>query len=219
MPSENSGKIARNYFLNIKRNLKLLSQILRGVVKILEKVYRYFSLLNNICNQEIKIIQKNVLDKLRQLYSYYENFKKFNGQKNDPDYRICNNIRECHGFYMTNYKECQGNNESFFFEELINFKKAYDNKMNKFTPCNGFSQTLPQIAQNSTQTLPPSEVDYIFFSSSKSWIRSRLLGKKMIELNKFQEETRESLQNLHDEVNRNYEKILHNIAYNRKGYT
>ncbi|SBS92419.1 hypothetical protein PMALA_036150 [Plasmodium malariae] len=91
----------------------------------------------------------------------------------------------------------------------MNFKKAYDDKMNKLTPCN----SLPQI-------LAPTNADYIFVPNLiAAIIHSHLRMKKIIQLNKFQEETRESLQNLHDEVNRNYEGSFHNMAYHPQGDT
>ncbi|KAI4836002.1 PIR protein [Plasmodium brasilianum] len=191
--------------------------------------YRDFSSkTGNICTDEIKIIHQDVLNKLKQLYSYYDNFSTFNGKDNDSDGNICESVRECYNFYNNNYKECQQNSNDPFCEELINFKNAYDDKMNKFTPCEGLPKILPQIEQTSTQILPPTEdVDYVFvpilttsiFTPLKSWIYYRLRKKKIIELNKFQEALSESLQNLHVVVNRNCEVSSHNITYQPQGDT
>ncbi|SBS98927.1 hypothetical protein PMALA_066040, partial [Plasmodium malariae] len=57
------------------------------------------------------------------------------------------------------------------------------------------------------------------FTPLKFWTYNRLRKKKIIELNKFQEESSESLQNLHEEVNRNYEGSSHNISYQPQGHT
>ncbi|SBS99371.1 PIR Superfamily Protein [Plasmodium malariae] len=203
--------------------------------------YRDFSSqTGNICTEEIKTIQQDVLIKLKELYNYYENFNEYKGKESDSDGRICNNIKKCYTFYSANYKECQKKKNDSFCEELINFKKAYDYKMSKLSPCNDLPKTLPQIEQTSTQTLPPTKEDYAFvpilttsivllisftifflykFTPLKSWIYNRLRKKKIIELNKFQEESRDSLQNLHEEVNRNYEGSSHNISYQPQGNT
>ncbi|SBS99581.1 PIR Superfamily Protein, partial [Plasmodium malariae] len=223
-----------NYRINSDNNYNKKPEWFQG--------YNEFSsLLGNICVQKFEKIQSNILKKLKDLYSYYDDFEKFNGQESDSGGRICNNFKKLYSFYKDNYKECQGNNESLFCEELNNFKKAYDYKMNKLTTCNGLPQTLPQLEQTSTQILPPTEeVDYLFvtilttsivllmsftifflykFTPLKSWIYNRLRKKKIIELNKFQGESRESLQNIHEEVNRNYEGSSHNISYQPQGYT
>ncbi|SBS94763.1 PIR Superfamily Protein [Plasmodium malariae] len=203
--------------------------------------YRDFSSQKeNICTDEIKIIHQDVLNKLKQLYSYYENFNKYEGKKSDSDGTICNNIEECYNFYNDNYKQCQKKRNDAFCEELINFKKAYDDKMNKLSPCNDLPKTLPQIEQTSTIILPTTKEDDVFvpilttsivlimsftifflykFTPLKSWIYSRLQRKKIIKHNKFQEEFSESLQNLHEEVNRNYEGSSHNISYQPQGHT
>ncbi|KAI4841149.1 hypothetical protein MKS88_000384 [Plasmodium brasilianum] len=203
--------------------------------------YREFSSkTENICINEIKIIHQDVLNKLKQLYSYYENFNEYKGKESDSDGRICNNIKKCYTFYNANYKACQGNNESLFCEELNNFKEAYDDKMDKLSPCSGLPKTLPQIEQTSTIILPTTKEDDVFvpilttaivllmsftifflykFSPLKSWIYNRLQRKKFIELNKFQEKSSESLENLNKEVNRSYEKSYHNITYQPQGDT
>ncbi|SBS99379.1 PIR Superfamily Protein, partial [Plasmodium malariae] len=126
-----------------------------------QKYNEFSSQLGNICVQKFEEIQSNILNKLKQLYSYYDNFENFNGQESDSDGTICKNIKECYNFYNDNYKACQGNNESLICKELINFKKAYDDKMNKLSPCHGLPQTLPQIEQTSIQILQPKEVDYV----------------------------------------------------------
>ncbi|SBT85653.1 PIR protein [Plasmodium malariae] len=190
----------------------------------------FSSQLDNICENYIKKIEPDILDKLKGLYRYYEYFNKYEGQESDSGGSICNNIKRLYSFYNDNYKECQKKTNDPFCDELINFKNAYDDKMNKFTPCEGLPQTLP----------PKEEVDYLFFpilttaivllmsftifflykfTPLKSWTYNRLRKKKIIELNKFQEESRESLQNLHEEVNRNYEGSSHNISYQPQGDT
>ncbi|SBT85517.1 PIR protein [Plasmodium malariae] len=201
----------------------------------------FSSQTENICTDEIKTIPKESLDKLKKIYGYYDNFSTFNGKDNDSDGNICKSVRECYNIYNDNYNKCQKNSNDPFCEELINFKYAYDDKMNKFTPCEGLPQTLPQTEQISTQILPPTEdVDYLFvpilttaivllmsftifflykFTPLKSCIYYRLRKKKIIELNKFQEESIESLQNLHEEVNRNYKGSSHNITYQPQGNT
>ncbi|KAI4841365.1 hypothetical protein MKS88_000606 [Plasmodium brasilianum] len=201
---------------------------------------KFSSLLGNICENYIKNIEPDILYKLKGLYRYYENFNEYKGKDKDTSGKICNDIKNLYSFYNDNYKECQGNNENLFCKELNNFKKAYNDKMNKFTPCEGLPQTLPQIEQTSTQILPPTEVDYVFvpilttsivllmsfticflykFTPLKSWIYYRLRKKKIIELNKFQEELSESLQNLHEVLNRNYDETSHNISYQPQGHT
>ncbi|SCP03075.1 PIR protein [Plasmodium malariae] len=205
-----------------------------------QKYNEFSSQLGNICDEKFEEIQSNILNKLTELYSYYEDFNEYKGKDKDTSGNICNKIKNLYRLYNDNYKECQGNNESLFCKELNNFKKAYDDKMDKLSPCNDLPQTLPQIEQTSTQILPPTEVDYVFvpilttsivllmsftifflykFSPLKSWIYTRLQRKKFIELNKFQEESSESLQNLNEEVNRSYEKSYHNITYQPQGDT
>ncbi|KAI4833798.1 PIR protein [Plasmodium brasilianum] len=199
----------------------------------------FSSLLDNICVQKFERIQPNILEKLKELYSYYKSFNEYNGKESDSDGTICINIKKCYNFYNDNYKECQRNNEGLFCEELNNFKKAYDDKMNKLSPCIGLPKTLPQIEQTSTKILTPTKEDDAFvpilttsivllmsftifflykFTPLKSWIYYRLRKKKIIELNKFQESS-ESLQNLHEVVNRNYERSSHNISYQPQGDT
>ncbi|KAI4836234.1 hypothetical protein MKS88_004022 [Plasmodium brasilianum] len=222
-----------NYRINSDNNYNKKTEWFQGYNEFSSKT-------ENICRDEIKIIQQDVLDKLKELYSYYDDFKKFNGQESDSDGGICNNIQKCYQLYIQHYEECQKNCNDPFCEELIKFKKAYDYKMNKLTPCNGLPHTLPQLEQTSAQILPPKEKDYLFvpilttaivllmsftifflykFTPLKTWTYNRLRKKKIIELNKFQEESRESLQNLHEEVNRNYEGSSHNISYQPQGYT
>ncbi|SBT85899.1 PIR protein [Plasmodium malariae] len=204
-----------------------------------QKYNEFSSQLGNICVQKFEEIQSNILNKLKQLYSYYDDFEKFNGQESDSDGTICKNITNLYSFYKNNFEECQRNNKGLFCEELNNFKKAYDDKMNTLSPCIDLPKTLPQIEQSSTKILPPTKDDLfvpilttaivllmsftIFFlykfTPLKSWIYNRLLKKKIIDLNKFQEESRESLQNLHEEVNKNYEGSFHNISYQPQGYT
>ncbi|SBT85609.1 PIR protein [Plasmodium malariae] len=203
--------------------------------------YRDFSSqTENICTDEIKTIPKESLDKLKKLYGYYDNFSIFNGKDNDSDGNICKCVKECYNIYNDNYKKCQKNSNDPLCEELINFKYAYDDKMDKLSPCIGLPKTLPQIEQTSTIILPTTKKDDVFvpilttaivllmsftifflykFTPLKSWIYKRLLKKKIIELNKFQEESRESLQNLHEVVNRNYEGSFHNISYQPQGHT
>ncbi|SBS94084.1 PIR Superfamily Protein, partial [Plasmodium malariae] len=203
--------------------------------------YREFSSkTENICKNEIKNINSEILKNLKTLYSYYEDFENYNGITDTSTSSTCNKIKLCYQFYIQHYEECQKKSNDAFCEELNNFKKAYDDKMNKFTPCEGLPQTLPQIEQTSTQILPPTKVDYVLvpilttsivllmsftifflykFTPLKSGIYYRLRKKKIIELNKFQEESRESLQNLHEEVNRNYEESSHNISYQPQGDT
>ncbi|KAI4836217.1 hypothetical protein MKS88_004005 [Plasmodium brasilianum] len=220
----NHDSLKRCKYLNYKINL---DEKYNKNPEWFQRYNEFSSQLGNICREEIKIIQQGVLDKLKKLYSYYDDFKKFNGKDNDSDGHICNSVRECYNFYNDNYKECQKKSNDPFCEELMNFKKAYDYKMNKLSPCNGLPQTLPQIEQTSTQILPPTKEDYVFvpilttsiFTPLKSWIYNRLRKKKIIELNKFQEESRESLQNLHEKVNKNYEGSSHNISYQPQGYT
>ncbi|KAI4839613.1 hypothetical protein MKS88_002170 [Plasmodium brasilianum] len=203
--------------------------------------YREFSSkTENICKNEIININSEILKNLKTLYSYYEDFENYNGTIDTSTSSTCNKIEECYQFYIQHYKECQKKSNDAFCEELINFKNAYDEKMNKLTPCNGLPHTLPQLEQTSAQILPPKEEDYLFvpilttaivllmsftifflykFTPLKSWTYNRLRKKKIIELNKFQEESRESLQNLHEEVKRNYEGSSHNISYQPQGHT
>ncbi|SBS94556.1 PIR Superfamily Protein [Plasmodium malariae] len=203
--------------------------------------YRDFSSqTENICTDEIKTIPKESLDKLKKLYGYYDNFSIFNGKDNDSDGNICKSVKECYNIYNDNYKKCQKNSNDPLCEELINFKYAYDDKMDKLSPCIGLPKTLPQIEQTSTIILPTTKKDDVFvpilttaivllmsftifflykFTPLKSWIYSRLQRKIFIELNKFQEESNESLQNLNEEVNRSYEKSYHNITYQPQGDT
>ncbi|SBT01358.1 PIR Superfamily Protein, partial [Plasmodium malariae] len=117
-----------------------------------QKYKEFSSKTGNICIDEIKTIPKESLDNLKKLYGYYDNFSTFNGKDNDFDGNICKSVRECYNFYNDNYKECQKNSNDPFCEELINFKNAYDDKMNIFTPCEGLPQTLP----------PKEEVDCLF---------------------------------------------------------
>ncbi|KAI4834119.1 PIR protein [Plasmodium brasilianum] len=222
-----------NYRINSDNNYNKKPEWFQGYREFLSKT-------GNICTDEIIIIHQDVLNKLKQLYSYYDNFNKYEGQENDSDGTICKNIEECYNFYNDNYKQCQKKRNDAFCEELVNFKKAYDYKMCKLSPCNDLPKTLSQIEQTSTQTLPPTKEDYVFvpilttsivllmsftifflykFTPLKSWIYNRLRKKKIIELNKFQEESRDSLQNLHEEVNRNYEGSSHNISYQPQGNT
>ncbi|SBS99160.1 hypothetical protein PMALA_067700, partial [Plasmodium malariae] len=51
------------------------------------------------------------------------------------------------------------------------------------------------------------------FTRMKSWLSNQLIRKKIIVLNEVQEGTREYIQNINVEVNRNYERIVHNIGY------
>ncbi|SBT85434.1 PIR protein [Plasmodium malariae] len=206
----------------------------------IQKYKEISSKIGNICIDDIKTIPNESSEKLKKLYSHYDNFDKFNGKNRDSDGHICNSVRECYNIYNDNYKKCQINSNDPFCEELINFKKAYDNKMDKLSPCKDLPKTLPHIEQASTQILPPKKEDYVFvpilttsivllmsftifflykFTPLKSWIYNRLRKKKIIELNKFREESRESLQNLHEEVNINYEGSSHNISYQPQGDT
>ncbi|SBS95161.1 PIR Superfamily Protein [Plasmodium malariae] len=196
------------------------------------QIYKNFSSkIGNVCINEIKNITEDSLEKLKELYSYYENFSKFNGKDKDSEGHICNSVRQCYNFYNDNYKKCQGNNESSFCEELTNFKKAYENKMKTLTPCDGLPKTLPPPL---LQTLSPEETDQVFipslttalillisctlfflykFTPLKSWLHTHLRRKKIIEFNDITKETRESLQNTQEDININYEENLHNISY------
>ncbi|SBS93676.1 PIR Superfamily Protein, partial [Plasmodium malariae] len=123
----------------------------------------FSSQIENICIKEIKNIPEYSLENLKKLYGYYDDFSKFKGKDKDSDGHICKSVTECHEIYMNNYQECQNKSNDSFCEELINFKNAYDYKMNNFTPCNGLPLTLPQIEKTSTQILSPEEeVDYLF---------------------------------------------------------
>ncbi|KAI4841355.1 hypothetical protein MKS88_000596 [Plasmodium brasilianum] len=104
---------------------------------------KFLSQTENTCIKEIKSIPQYDLDKHKKLYSYYKYFKKFNVQDKDSDGNICNKIVECQTFYKNNYQECEQNRDNTFCEELINFKKAYDNNMLTVTPWCG----LPHILQ------------------------------------------------------------------------
>ncbi|SCP02966.1 PIR protein [Plasmodium malariae] len=221
-----------NYRINSDNNYNMNPKWFQG--------YNEFSsLLGNICVQKFTVIQPDILKKLKDLYSYYENFNKYKGQENDSDGTICNNIKNLYSIYKDNYEKCPINSNDPFCEELINFKKAYDDKMHKLSPCKDLPKTLPHIEQTS-QILPPTKEDDAFvpilttsivllmsftifflykFTPLKSWIYNRLRKKTIIELNKFQEESRDSLQNLHEEVNRNYKGSSHNISYQPQGHT
>ncbi|KAI4840531.1 hypothetical protein MKS88_001260 [Plasmodium brasilianum] len=186
------------------------------------------SKIDNICKNEIKKINTEILKNLQTLYSYYKDFENYDGTNGISNGGYCSKIQECYSFYIEHYDKCQKNSNDAFCEELINFKKAYDNKMSTVNPCPG----LPHI-------LPPTNTDYIFvasittaitllgtmtlfllykFTPVKSWLHSLSQRKKMIEVNEVQEETRESLHNMHECINRNYEGSFHNIGYHSQGY-
>ncbi|SBT86383.1 PIR protein [Plasmodium malariae] len=194
----------------------------------LEQYIVLSSKINNICKDEIKTINSDILKNLKQLYSYYDAFHKYDGTNGISNGGYCNKIQECYNFYTEHYDKCQKNSNDAFCEELINFKKAYDNKMSTVNPC----PRLPYI-------LPPTNTDYIFvasittaitllgtmtlfllykFTPLKSWLHSLSQRKKMIEVNEDQEETRGSLYNVHEDINRNYEGSFHNIGYHSQGY-
>ncbi|SBS98116.1 PIR Superfamily Protein, partial [Plasmodium malariae] len=111
----------------------------------------FSSQTENICTEQIKIIQEDVLIKLKELYSYYKCFNEYKGKESDSDGTICNNIKNLYNIYENNYEKCQKKKNDPFCEELTNFKKAYDYKMSKLSPC----KDLPK-------TLPPKEEDYLF---------------------------------------------------------
>ncbi|SBT00811.1 PIR Superfamily Protein, partial [Plasmodium malariae] len=122
----------------------------------------FSSQLGNICENYIKKIEPNIIDKLKGLYRYYENFNEYKGKDKDTSGNICNDIKSLYSFYKNHYEECQKKSNDAFCEELINFKNAYEDKMNKFSPCNDLPKTLPQIEQTSIQILPPTKEDYVF---------------------------------------------------------
>ncbi|SBS94312.1 PIR Superfamily Protein [Plasmodium malariae] len=118
-------------------------------------MYNKISLkLGNICLQELKKIDSEILDNLKELYKYYDNFRRFKCQENDSNDSSCENVRKIYNIHVKNYKKYQGNSESPFCEKLIIFKDAYDNKMRDLIPCSG----LPHI-------LPPMQVYYVFVAS------------------------------------------------------
>ncbi|SBS92047.1 PIR Superfamily Protein [Plasmodium malariae] len=181
---------------------------------------KFSSKLNNICEQKFKKIRSDILNNLKELYSYYDAFDKYDGTNGISNGAYCNQIQHCYNFYINHYDKCQKNKEDAFCEELSNFKKAYDNKMRKVAPCSG----LPHI-------LPLTQVDYIFvvslttsvalltlftlfflykFTPVKSWLHCHLKRKTIIEL---EEETTKFIQNRQEEVNRIHEESFHNISY------
>ncbi|SBT01181.1 PIR Superfamily Protein, partial [Plasmodium malariae] len=109
---------------------------------------------NNICENYIKEIEPDILEKLKGLYSLYENFNSFKVQNNQIKDGNCDKIKDCHKFYVDNYKDCVGKERNPFCEELHNFKKAYEYKMRDVTAC-----------VNVPQFLPPEKRDYVFVSS------------------------------------------------------
>ncbi|KAI4841432.1 uncharacterized protein MKS88_000153 [Plasmodium brasilianum] len=53
------------------------------------------------------------------------------GQDHGSDDGSCSKINDCYNFYFRNYEDCQRNRYNAFFEDLINFKKVYNNKICK----------------------------------------------------------------------------------------
>ncbi|KAI4833754.1 PIR protein [Plasmodium brasilianum] len=67
--------------------------------------YKIFSSeTENICIQELKIIPKEVLDKIKELYTYYRDFLKYNGTSSVYNTSYCDNIRKCYKLYKENYE-------------------------------------------------------------------------------------------------------------------
>ncbi|SCN12445.1 PIR protein [Plasmodium malariae] len=196
------------------------------------EIYKKFSSkIGNVCKDEIKTIPQNSLGKLKELYSYYENFSKFDGKDKDSDGHICNDINNLYSFYNNNYEECQKNSDDAFCEELSNFKEAYEHKMKMLTPCDRLPKTLTPIL---LQPSSPEETDQVFipslttalillisftlfflykFTPLKSWLHTHLRKKKIIEFNNITKEKRESLQNTQEYINISYDENLHNIGY------
>ncbi|SBT00258.1 PIR Superfamily Protein, partial [Plasmodium malariae] len=144
-----------NYRINSDNNYNKNPEWFQG--------YREFSSkTENVCKNEIKNINSEILKNLKTLYSYYEDFENYNGTTDTSTSSTCNKIELCYQFYIQHYEECQKKSNDAFCEELINFKKAYDYKMSKLSPCNDLPKTLPQIEQTSTQTLPSTKEDYVF---------------------------------------------------------
>ncbi|SBS98306.1 PIR Superfamily Protein, partial [Plasmodium malariae] len=178
--------------------------------------------IENICAQELKKIDSNVLAKLTELYKLYEVFKNFNIQ-NDQITESCESARKCYEFYNKHYKDCDEGKNDDFCEEFKNFKEVYEDTMSNVTSCPG----VPQL-------LPPKKRDYVILSSLttaavllasftlfflykftpiKSWLHYHLQKKKVIEYNDVEKETKGFLQNTHKEINISYEGSSHNIRY------
>ncbi|SBT01207.1 PIR Superfamily Protein [Plasmodium malariae] len=119
-----------------------------------EKYNIFSSQLDNICENYIKKIEPDILNKLKELYSLYEDFNSFKVQNYQIKGGSCDKIKDCHKFYVDNYKDCVGKERNPFCKELNNFKKAYANKMRDVT-----------ARVNVPQFLPPEKMDYVFVSS------------------------------------------------------
>ncbi|SBS96858.1 PIR Superfamily Protein, partial [Plasmodium malariae] len=178
--------------------------------------------IKNICSQELKEIDHNVLTKLKNLYNLYEDFNNFNNQ-DDKITKNCESPRKCYEFYNTHYKDCDESKNDDFCEELKNFKEVYEDTMSNVTSC-------PDVPQQ----LPPKKKDYVILSSIttavvflasftlfflykftpiKSFLRNHLQKKKISELREVEEKTIESIKNTYNEAHINYEGSYHNIAY------
>ncbi|SBT85584.1 PIR protein [Plasmodium malariae] len=180
------------------------------------------SIKENICAQELKVIDSNVLAKLTELYNLYENFNNFNIEK-DQITMNCESARKCYEFYNKHYKDCDESNNDDFCEELKNFKEVYEDTMSNVTSCPDVPQQLPPkkrdfviLSSLTTAVVLLASFTLFFlykFTPIKSFLRNRLQKKKISELREVEEKTIESIKNTYNEANINYEGSYHNIAY------
>nr|CAB96690.1 vir1 [Plasmodium vivax] len=153
----------------------------------------------NICLNNMKYINNNVLKDLKILMDLFGNFNKFK-EINKEKETDCSLGEECVKSYIGSLDKCKDNNNTKFCNILEVFNKYYNEEAPKIGYCNNVQRYLPPVkgylnavsyAVIAVFTIPIlSSIVFLLykFTPLQSWIRPQIVEKKKL-LKNLQEET------------------------------
>ncbi|EDL42793.1 variable surface protein Vir1/9, putative [Plasmodium vivax] len=137
-------------------------------------VKEFFDCVPNSDDCEIYVdkIDQDIYEKLKTLYDLYTNFNKFKTESLRTVAATCENGPKCVALYNEHAEKCNKNYNKDFCVKLIDFKKEYEEHMEKLTNCESMPRYLPSIGSNiatsiATPVVSMSLISFVAFISYK----------------------------------------------------
>ncbi|KNA01627.1 hypothetical protein PVNG_05787 [Plasmodium vivax North Korean] len=142
-----------NYWMNINLEKKIVSHnLLDFLSKILENTHEKGDFDEDLCKNQIKEIDINVLKNVNDLIKLYESLYASKLTEDESTRVNCTHLGKCYELYKTKVELCRGYSNEIFCNELENFIMDYNRSMRYKVPCADIPNRLPYIRDISSDT-------------------------------------------------------------------
>ncbi|SBT73809.1 PIR protein [Plasmodium ovale] len=194
------GKLVLDYFKNY-------DYITNNYSSSNKKCEEYRTYLKHINEQYEEYKKKCSIDLTAPCNNYYSHIDKYN-----PNVLLSEQSCEDKNVLKVSSTEDTGE----ISEAMGRFPSQGTLDMGKVQDHNAPSVSVYNIVVASSSILGTFTFFFIFYRLTPlgHWLRTRLLGKKLIDHNKYEEESNEYLENTYDQENILYNSSRHNVGYN-----